>query len=175
MLPVMLASADAKDISPRSCLPHSFSVIEVLSPEAIDITAALARCAMSRMESPAVFSDGGAAGGGTFIATCAGAACFGLGASASFEALTVFGASANFGGAGCCDGAVTGSGGTADATACGCEAANRSLNINGVIDATVAGSSITGAVSCSAANASSTASATLRVATVDGRLMTGSS
>src|SRR5205823_10859682 len=141
----------------------------------IDITAALARCAISRIASPAVFSGGGAAGGATFIATCAGATCFGLGASASFEALTVFGASANFGGAGCCDGAVTGSGGTAEATACGWEAANRSLNIKGVIDATLAGSSITGAVSCSAANASPTASATLRVATVDGRLMTGSS
>src|SRR5438445_8313341 len=182
MLPVMLASADAKDKSPRcSCLPHSFSVTENRSPEAIDITAALARCAMSRTESPAVLfgSGGGTAGGGTFIATCAGAACFGLGASATFGALTVFGASlgasANFGATGCCDGAMTGSGGTADATACGCEAANRSLNIKGVIDATVAGSSITGAVSCSAANVSPTASATLRVATIDGRLMTGSS
>src|SRR5207237_10306147 len=108
MLPVMLASADAKDNSPRcSCLPHSFSVIEVLSPEAIDITAALARCAMSRMESPAVFSDGGAAGGGTFIAACAGAACFGLGASASFEAIPVFGASDYLCGACACERDVT--------------------------------------------------------------------
>src|SRR2546429_9252234 len=101
MLPVMLASADAKDNSPRcSCLPHSFSVIEVLSPEAIDITAALARCAMSRMESPAVFSDGGAAGGGTFIAACAGAACLWLGASAGFWGVPVFGPCPHFGGGG---------------------------------------------------------------------------
>src|SRR5438309_10720807 len=127
MLPVMLASAEANANSdPRcSCLPHNFSVMESLSFEAIDITAALARCAMSRMESPVVLGSlGRAAGGGTFIATCAGATCFGLGASASFAAVTVFadslgpslaislGASANFGAGGGCDGTTIGSTGT---------------------------------------------------------------
>src|SRR2546429_7909454 len=50
MLPVTLASADAKASSEfcEDCLPHSFSTMVCLSLEAIDITAALARCAMSR-------------------------------------------------------------------------------------------------------------------------------
>src|SRR5215475_12362203 len=78
-----------------------------LSPEAIDITAALARSAMSRTERP---EDCGACGGGPFSATCCGAgAGFALAsavlgastgfASASFVA-TAFGASASFGASG---------------------------------------------------------------------------
>ena len=50
MLPVTLASAEANDSSPPldSRLPHSFSTMVCRSLDAIDITAALARAAMSR-------------------------------------------------------------------------------------------------------------------------------
>src|SRR5947208_8966287 len=50
MRSVTVASADAKAISEfcEDWLPHSFSTMVCLSLEAIDITAALARCAMSR-------------------------------------------------------------------------------------------------------------------------------
>src|SRR3954468_13308724 len=101
-LPVMLASAEAYDSSDpcEGCLPHSFSTIVCFSLEAIDITAALARCAMSRTDAPGVFEAslvsvgrvstdlvsaglvsaglvsacfGAGAGGGTFNATWTGA------------------------------------------------------------------------------------------------------
>ena len=50
MLPVTFASAEAKDSNPplASRLPHSFSTMVCRSFDAIDITAALARAAMSR-------------------------------------------------------------------------------------------------------------------------------
>src|ERR1700741_654470 len=93
MLPVTLASADANDNSDVcDCLPHSFSWIVCLSFEAIDITAALARCVISRREELTLFvaglvSTGPGVGGGPFSeATCVGALCFGFGASASFGA-----------------------------------------------------------------------------------------
>src|SRR5690349_22622014 len=117
------------------------------SLEVIDITAALARSAMSRTDRPDL---DGAAGGGTFNATCCGAeagaevvlalaasAGFGVStglASATFTAATVFGASASFGASGA--GAALAA---FEATLCGSEAANRSLNIVGEIAATVAG------------------------------------
>jgi hypothetical protein len=56
---VTLASAEAKASTdgPRGRgLPQSFSTIACFSLEAIDITAALARCAMSRTEAPAPFA-----------------------------------------------------------------------------------------------------------------------
>src|ERR1700712_5177128 len=71
-LPVTLASADAKASSDgRACdLPHSFSIIVCLSADAIDITAALARCAMSRTEAPWLLSvrDSAARAAGTGMA-----------------------------------------------------------------------------------------------------------
>ena len=64
-----LASAEAYASSDDECgcgrrVPHSFSTMVCLSFEASDITAALARCAMSRMESPGVFAGAGSAGRG---------------------------------------------------------------------------------------------------------------
>src|SRR5260221_12826009 len=59
MLPVALASADAKASSDvGDCgLPQSFSTIEGLLAAATDITAALARRAMSRTAAPGFFAD----------------------------------------------------------------------------------------------------------------------
>src|SRR5258708_11951766 len=155
MLPVTLASAEAKDNSDPcdGCLPHSFSTMDCFSLEAIDITAALARCAMSRTDAPGVFaavvnsaglaSAGFASavrGGGTLSATrvdaAAGAISFGFGASANFGAAAGFGASASFGasiglGASASAGASGGRAASAtfEASPCGAEAANLSLNI----------------------------------------------
>src|ERR1700751_6104953 len=103
MLPVTLASADANDnsdVREAAGLPQSFSVIVCLSFEAIDITAAFARCVMSRNEVPTLFAAGltsavvagltsagrgaDAGGGGTASATCTGALSFVFGVSASF-------------------------------------------------------------------------------------------
>jgi hypothetical protein len=97
MLPVTLASADAKASSEFcGCLPHSFSTMLCLSLEAIDITAALARCAMSRTEEPDPFavlssavlaSASFGAAAGTFKASLvAGAETFGFGVSAGLTA-----------------------------------------------------------------------------------------
>src|ERR1700712_5116189 len=98
MLAVTLASAEAYDNSDPcdAGLAHSFSTMVGLSLVASCITAALARCGLSRTEAPrfpralmsvlmsALASTGFAAGAGTFSATWVGAA------AASF----VFGASA---------------------------------------------------------------------------------
>src|SRR3954467_6781784 len=162
MLAVTLASADAKDSSELgSRLPHSFSTMFCFSPEAIDITAALARCAMSRMEEPDAFAVLSSAvlasavlasavlasisfdvAAGVFKASLvAGVAIFGFAVSAGFAAAIAFGvwpdggASANF---------VVSTG--ADATdrgnsPCGAEAANRSLNMSEF--ATFSGAGIT--------------------------------
>src|SRR5215211_205079 len=99
ILPVTLASADAYARNPpdAGCLPHSFSTMVCLSLEAIDITAALARCAMSRtvepedgfaaLSSAILASASFGAVAGTFKASLvAGAATFGLGVSAGFDA-----------------------------------------------------------------------------------------
>ena len=74
MLPVTLASADAYDSSElaEGCLPHSFSTMVCFSLEAIDITAALARCAMSRTEPPGAFST-------CLVSVCLVSVCFGAG------------------------------------------------------------------------------------------------
>src|SRR5882757_9029671 len=99
-----------------------------LSVVVIDITAALARSAMSRTERL------DRAGGGAIIATCCGAAAgfafgsagFGIStgfASATFVAGTVFGASASFGAS------TAGASAAFEATLSGADAANRSLNI----------------------------------------------
>src|SRR5258708_10852172 len=105
MLPVTLASAEAKDNSDPcdGCLPNNFSTMVCFSLEAIDITAALARCAMSRTEAPGVFAAGFASAGfasavrgtgGTLSATwvdaAAGATSFGFGASANFDVAAGF-------------------------------------------------------------------------------------
>ncbi len=109
------------------------------SPEAIDITAALARCAMSRTELPDDFAAGFVSAGaaGVLSATCGEpAACFVFGASASFGATMAFDVSASFGaatgfgasaslGASACGAAAA----TRDGSLCGAEAANLSLNI----------------------------------------------
>jgi hypothetical protein len=87
-----------------------------------------------------------------------GAASFDLGASASFGASTGGDASAIF-----------------EASPCGADAANRSLNISGVIEATVSGFEIAGAGSGRAATTFSTAADALRAATLAGRLITGAS
>ena len=139
-------------------MPHSFSTIVGFSLEAIDITAALARCAMSRTEAPGVFAAGLAsasvaagAGGGTFNATWAGAGCgaasFGFGASASFGVSIFFGASTCGGASATCV-ASTGLG----ASPCGAEAANLSLNI--IEDGTLSGAEIFGGWRGSDANTS---------------------
>src|SRR3954469_15519523 len=107
MLPVTLASADAKASSEfcEDCLPHSFSTMVCLSLEAIDITAALARCAMSRtgepedafaaLSSAILGSTSIGAEAGTFKASLvAGAETFGFRVSAGFDACTAFGTSA---------------------------------------------------------------------------------
>ena len=109
------------------------------SPEAIDITAALARCAMSRTELPGDFAAGFVSAGaaGVLSATCGEpAACFVFGASASFGATMAFDASASFGaatgfGASASLGASAsgGAAATRDGSLCGAEAANLSLNI----------------------------------------------
>src|SRR5579871_1156670 len=137
MLPVMLASAEANDSSDVcGCLPQSFSVIVCLSFEAIDITAALARCVISRMEVLTLLVAGftSAAGGadaGTLSATCADA-CVG---APPFG----FGPSASLGAAGC--GATGGASAVAafEATLSGAAAENRSLNMSGDRAATVSG------------------------------------
>src|SRR6516225_1309806 len=161
MLPVTLASADANDSSEvreGACLPQSFSVIVCLSFEAIDMTAAFARCVMSRNEVPTLFAAGltsadcgAGGGGGTASASCAGARSF------------VFGASASLGAA---SGGVSGDGAALaafDATLCRSDAENRSLNMSGVRAATVSGFPIS-------ENTSLTASVALRVAITCGSL-----
>ena len=106
-----------------------------LSLEAIDITAALARCAMSPMEDPdgLVSADLASAdlvsacfGAGTFIAIWAGADdVFVFGASASLDVAAAFGAPAG-GDASASLVASTGLGGSP----CGDAAANLSLNMS---------------------------------------------
>src|SRR5215217_9064728 len=99
MLPVTLASADAYANNPPAagCLPHSFSTMVCLSLEAIDITAALARCAMSRtvepedafaaLSSAVLVSASFGIVAGTFKASLVAAAeTFGFGVSADFDA-----------------------------------------------------------------------------------------
>src|SRR3954470_19257337 len=99
MLPVTLASAEAKASSEfcEDCLPHSFSTMLCFSLEAIDITAALARCAMSRTGEPedafAALSSAilgstsfGVEAGMFKASLVAGAETFGFGVSTSFGA-----------------------------------------------------------------------------------------
>ena len=107
------------------------------------VTAALARCAMSRTEAPADLVAGfssGCFGPATFIVTWAGTAAFDFGASASFGASIFFGASASFGSSTAfATGTATAFGGEASAiftvstgagaTLCASAAANLSLNI----------------------------------------------
>jgi hypothetical protein len=109
------------------------------SPEAIDITAALARWAMSAMEDPDDFASDDLAspdlisadlasacfGAGTFIAIWAGAEAFVFGASASLEVAAAFGATTG-GEASATLVASTGLGGSP----CGEAAANLSLNMS---------------------------------------------
>src|SRR5882757_796696 len=73
MLPVALASADAKASSDVwDCgLPQSFSTIEGLLAAATDITAALARCAISRTAAPGFFGGRASAVRGAGRATSA--------------------------------------------------------------------------------------------------------
>src|SRR5882757_35381 len=141
------------------------------SLEATDITAALARCAISPSDRPEARAGllSTDAGAGTFIANLAGGASFGFGASASFEALALRGASASLGGCG-----TDATSAAFDSTPCGCAAVKRSLNMDGEIAAMVAGFAASGAGS--AANASLIASEALRVAiTLDGSRTTGAS
>ena len=135
--------------------------------EAIDITAALARCAMSRTEAPGVFAAGLASAGavGALSATwvdAAGAATSFFGTSASLGASTFFGASASFGVStgfaagtafvvGDASAILTASTGLG-ASLCGAEAANLSLNI--IEAGTVSGAEIFGAGAGSEANTS---------------------
>ena len=110
--------------------------------EAIDITAALARCAMSRIESDAVLGGAGSMdGAGAAAARRTRADPFDFGASACLAVSTgAVGASASFG--------VSGSG--AGATPCADDAAKRSLKESegsaGTV-AGVAGAGVTGGVS----------------------------
>src|SRR5258708_19783357 len=89
MLPVALASADAKASSDvGDCgLPQSFSTIEGLPAAATDITAALARCAMSRTAAPGFFGARASAARG-------GAASASFGGSAGADGSTDCGAAA---------------------------------------------------------------------------------
>src|SRR5690242_9519672 len=148
------------------------------SPEAIDITAALARCAMSRMEEPddfAVLSSAVLASAvlasisfdvaaGVFKASLvAGVAIFGFAVSAGFAAAIAFGVWPD-GGASATFVASTG----ADATdrgnsPCGADAANRSLNISEF--ATFSGAGVTSGRCSSDANISLKAGCTVRAAT----------
>ena len=188
MLPVTLASADANDNSELgSRLPHNFSTMFCFSPEAIDITAALARCAISRTELAGAFAAGfasadfvsaGRGGAGILRANCVEAASF-FGASAAFATTTVFGASASFGASTGFDPSASlggSTGGDASATRegspCGAEAANLSLNI---IEADVSSGfeSILGGGR--EANTSLNEGASGRAATAAGRLTTGAS
>src|SRR5258708_20793659 len=80
MLTVAVASADAEaSREVWDCgLPQSFSTIEGLPAAATDITAALARCAMSRTAAPGFFGDCGSVARGAIELS------FGCAASASF-------------------------------------------------------------------------------------------
>src|SRR5215211_1914744 len=119
------------------------------SPEATDITAALARCAISRTFAVFDSAERGADAAGVASATWTdadadsfvGAPSLTFGASASFGNSAGTGATANFGASVTLDGSL-----------CGAEAANRSLNIIELTAAIVAGGEITGAVSGKSAN-----------------------
>src|SRR5258707_1261538 len=176
----MLASAEAYDSSEpcEGCLPHSLSTIVCFSLEAIDITAALARCAISRTEAPGVFAAGLASacfaagvGAGTFSASWAGAGCgavsFGFGASASFGVSIFFGASTGVASATCV--ASIGLG----ASPCGAEAANLSLNI--IEGGAVSGAEIFGGRAGSEANTSLKVGGAERTATTLDCLTRGTS
>src|SRR3954470_5459869 len=185
MLPVTLASAEAKASSEfcEDCLPHSFSTMPCFSLEAIDITAALARCAMSRIGDPdpfavlsstALASASFGAAAGTFKASLvAGVAIFGFVVSAGFSAATVFGASA--GGEAAASFVVSTGWGATDlgSSPCGADAANRSLNISEL--ATFSGAGITSGRCSNDANISLKAGCTGRAATAVGLLTTGAS
>src|SRR5215218_9218830 len=94
------ASSDPCDGS----LPHSLSTMLDLPPDAIAITAALARCAKSLTEAPAAFaglvSTGSVAAGGASAATLGGAGvgkiCLDFGVSTGAASEASFGASASF-------------------------------------------------------------------------------
>src|SRR3990170_984757 len=126
-------------------------------PEAIDITAALARSTMSLAEAAGAFAGLASAESvaGASAASLAGAGCgeicldfdvsTGAESEASLGASTDADTEASFGAS------VSGIGSTpCGATACGEAAAKRSLNISEA-DAIVAGAEITGAGSASAA------------------------
>src|SRR5438270_4380045 len=131
MLPVTLASAEANDNSDPcdDSLPQSFSTMVAFSPDATDITAAFARCAMSRTEAPVfanLVSEDFGGGAGVASATCTDADALSFFSRASLA----FVGSANFGGSAA--GAASASFGastTFEASLCGADAANRSLNI----------------------------------------------
>ena len=148
-------------------------------PEAIDITAALARCAMSLTEAPPfagfVSTDSAA---GASEATLAGAGCgavsldFGVSTGANSEAS--FGASAGFEisgdgeAAASFDASVCGAG----STAWGAAAAKRSSNLSVEVDAT-AGAVIAGAGSGKEAKTLLTTVCGFRAATDCERRITG--
>src|SRR5689334_11793506 len=133
MLPVTLASAEAKASSPpcAGSLPQSFSTIDGFSWP-IDITAAFARCAMSRIELPdlpetrstGLLSTGFIAGA-IAICTEAEALCFFTGSAGSATSTD-----------GEAEASCTPAAG-AGATLSGEAAANRSLNITAGTAATV--------------------------------------
>src|SRR4051812_40131634 len=106
--------------------------MRLLSVVVIDITAALARSAMSRTERP---DDFGGTGGGAFSATCCGAgAVFDLAVSAALVSAglvsAIFVAAADLDASASC-GATTGAALAAfEATLAGADAANRSLNMS---------------------------------------------
>src|SRR4051812_8232558 len=167
------------------------------SPEAIDITAALARCAMSRMEEPDAFAVLSSAvlasavlasavlasavlasisfdvAAGVFKANLvAGVAIFGFAVSAGFAAAIAFGVGAD-GGTSATFVASTGAGATDRGNSpCGADAANRSLNISEF--AMFSGAGITNGRCSSDANISLKAGCTVRAATA-GFLTTGAS
>src|SRR5436305_6807343 len=192
MLPVTLASADAKASSEfcEDCLPHSFSTMVCLSLEAIDITAALARCAMSRtgeLDAVAVLASAVLAsavlasvslasvslasasfGAVANASRVAGVDTFGFAASAGFGAWAAFGVSAG-GKASASLVASTGLGSTdLGGSPCGDAAANRSLNISEF--ATFSGAGITRDCCGSDANISLKAGRTAGAATTVGFL-----
>src|SRR3954465_15030867 len=153
------------------------------SLEAIDITAALARCAISRMEDPDAFavlsstalaSASFGAAAGTFKASLvAGVAIFGFVVSAGFTAPAGLRASA--GGEASASLVVSTGWDATDlgSSPCGADAANRSLNINEL--ATFSGAGITSGRCSTDANISLKAGCTGRAATAAGFLTTGAS
>src|SRR5258708_21009468 len=161
MLTVAVASADAEaSREVGDCgLPQSFSKIEGLLAAATDITAALARRAMSRTAAPGFFADRASVargGAGAIAAIWTGAD----GSELSFGCV----ASASFGVSAC----------AAGSTDCGAAAANRSSNESNGRDGTLPGAEIIGAGSGKAATMVSASDGALLTTSTE-RLTTGES